>query len=79
MKLQSKLNQYIKMTSLGLVLFASSSFAQYSVGETISQATRDKVVSYCANDVGNMTLGNLLVPETGVATRVVWLNFFESW
>ena len=79
MKLQIKLNQYIKMTSLGLVLFASSSSAQYSVGQTISQVTRDKVVSYCANGDEDITLGNLLVPGVGEPTRVVFLNFFESW
>ncbi|MBT3227996.1 MAG: hypothetical protein HOD43_07580 [Candidatus Marinimicrobia bacterium] len=64
---------------LNINLFASMALGQYSVGQTISQTTRDKVVSICANGSGNSTLGTLLEPEQGLATRVVWLNFFESW
>mgnify|MGYP006919317716 CR=1 FL=1 len=64
---------------LSIHLLTSAAFAQYSVGQTISQATRDKVVSYCANDAGNVSLGDLLPPEPGVDARVVWLNFFASW
>ncbi|MBT4034414.1 MAG: hypothetical protein HOB84_06405 [Candidatus Marinimicrobia bacterium] len=72
-----------RLTAIAMVLnifmLGSVAFGQYSVGQTITQATRDKVVSFCANDAGNVTLGSLLVPEQGGATRVVWLNFFESW
>jgi hypothetical protein len=64
---------------ISLHMFASAAFAQYSVGQTIAQVTRDRVVTFCANDAGNISLGELLAPEPGVATRVVWLNFFESW
>ena len=64
---------------LSINLFASLALGQYTVGQTISQSTRDKVVSFCANDNGSNSLGNLLVPKQGEATRVVWLNFFESW
>ena len=64
---------------LSIHLLASMAFGQYSVGQSMSQTTRDKVVSYCANDAGNVTLGSLLEPEQGVPTRVVWLNFFASW
>jgi len=64
---------------LSIYLFTSMALGQYNVGETISQTTRDKVVSFCSNGSGSSTLGALLEPEQGVATRVVWLNFFESW
>lgn len=57
----------------------SITYGQYNVGETINQATRDKVVSVCTNGSGNTTLGELLTPANGQAVRVVWLNFFESW
>jgi len=52
---------------------------QYTVGQTISQSTRDKTVLMCANGSGSSTLGSLLNPAQGEPTRVVWLNFFESW
>ena len=64
---------------LSINLFASMALGQYTVGQTISQSTSDKVVSFCANDAGNVSLGSLLEPEQGVPTRVVWLNFFASW
>ncbi|MBC8375797.1 MAG: hypothetical protein H8E26_07100 [FCB group bacterium] len=64
---------------LSIFISGTMAYGQYSVGQTISQATRDKVVSFCANDAGNISLGSLLVPEQGDANRVVWLNFFESW
>ncbi|NQT61934.1 MAG: hypothetical protein HQ556_03150 [Candidatus Marinimicrobia bacterium] len=64
---------------LSIFMLGTMAYGQYSVGQTISQTTRDKVVSFCANDAGNVTLGSLLVPEQGDANRVVWLNFFESW
>ncbi len=64
---------------ISINLFTSLAMGQYSVGQTISQSTRDKLVSFCANDNGSTSLGNLLIPGQGEATRVVWLNFFESW
>jgi len=64
---------------LSLTLFSSMAFGQYTMGQTIDQSTRDKVVSFCANDAGNTSLENLLVPEQGALNRVLWLNFFESW
>jgi hypothetical protein len=71
--------QFIIALVLSLGVLTTTAFAQYSVGETISQDTRDKIVSFCANDAGSVTLGDLLIPEQGLGTRVVWLNFFESW
>ncbi len=72
-----------KFSILALVFsihfLGSVAIGQYSVGQTISQTTRDKVVSFCANDAGNVTLGSLLEPDQGTDTRVVWLNFFASW
>ncbi|MCF7826172.1 MAG: hypothetical protein K9M55_05800 [Candidatus Marinimicrobia bacterium] len=64
---------------LSLTLLTSMAFGQYTVGQTIDQSTRDKIVSFCANDAGNISLGDLLVPEQGSSNRVLWLNFFESW
>ena len=72
-----------RLTSIDLVLsiylLGTEAYGQYSVGQTISQATRDRVVSFCANDAGDVTLGSLLEPDQGMDTRVVWLNFFASW
>ncbi len=79
MKRQKRTGHLMIALSLSIYMLTSAVFAQYSVGQTISQDTRDKVVSYCANDAGNISLGDLLVPESGEPTRVVWLNFFESW
>ncbi len=62
-----------------IYLFSSVTYGQYTVGQTISQATRDKIVSLCANSSGNVSLGSLLEPEQGMSNRVLWLNFFESW
>ena len=79
MKKPSRSRHLIFALLFSITMLTSTALAQYSVGQTISQTTRDKVVSYCANDAGDISLGNLLIPEAGVATRVVWLNFFESW
>ncbi|NQV43074.1 MAG: hypothetical protein HQ506_12040 [Candidatus Marinimicrobia bacterium] len=79
MQREKRTGHLIIALTLSIYVLTASAFAQYSVGQTISQTTRDKVVSYCANDAGNISLGDLLVPESGEATRVVWLNFFESW
>ena len=72
-----------RLTSIALVLsiylLGTEAYGQYSVGQTISQATRDRVVSFCASDAGDVTLGSLLEPDQGMDTRVVWLNFFASW
>lgn len=72
---------YLKYFTTLLVVSLNMSFAlgQYSVGQTITQATRDKVVQFCANGSGSSSLGDLLNPAQGEPTRVVWLNFFESW
>jgi len=71
----------IKLVTFVLVfgLNLTMALGQYSVGQTISQSTRDKTVLMCANGSGSSTLGNLLSPAQGEPTRVVWLNFFESW
>jgi len=76
-----RLNINLKPQLLVLIIGMSISniYGQYNVGETISQATRDKVVSFCTNGSGNITVGELLTPADGQAARVVWLNFFESW
>ncbi len=79
MKKSNRSRQVVIALILSIYMLTSAAIAQYSVGQTISQTTRDKIVSYCANDAGDVSLGNLLVPEPGNATRVVWLNFFASW
>ncbi len=63
---------------MSLNLLGSTALGQYSVGQSISQSTRDKIVSFCANDNGSVSLGSLLEPGQGEFTRVLWLNFFES-
>lgn len=76
-----KRNKRIRILMITLVLGLNLSLVlgQYSVGQSISQDTRGKAVSFCANENGTTTLGNLLEPATGEPTRVVWLNFFASW
>jgi len=64
---------------LALSLVSSMAFGQYSVGESISQQTKDRTVIFCANELGNETIGELLTPASGEPTRVLWLNFFASW
>jgi len=69
----------VLMITLILGLNLSLAWGQYSVGQSISETTRGKTVSYCANEMGATTLGDLLQPAVGEPTRVVWLNFFASW
>jgi len=75
-----KRNHRIKLIIYALVLSLNLSLAmgQYTVGQTITQSTRDKVVQFCANGSGSSSLGDLLVPAQGEPRRVVWLNFFAS-
>ncbi len=64
---------------LGLLLISTSAFGQYSVGQSISQASRNHVVDFCANEGGTETIGELLTPAAGEPNRVLWLNFFASY
>ncbi len=64
---------------LGLVVPSSPAFGQYNVGETISQTTRDRQLNFCANGAGRSSLGDMLNPEAGEPTRVLFINFFASY
>ena len=81
MKSYHKPRTVVRMVSVAAFLFAitGAGFGQYTVGETLSQQTRDRTVYFCANAVGSETIGDLLVPDTGEPTRVLWINFFASW
>jgi hypothetical protein len=79
MNIQKRLIGFTLTIVLSFSFFTSVSYAQYTVGETISQDSRDRVVSFCANGVGTQTVGQLLSPGQGESARVLWLNFFESW
>ena len=69
----------IRGLAIAVSLLSSFAFGQYTVGESISQQTRDRTLTYCANAVGSETIGELLVPGDGEPTRVLWLSFFASW
>ncbi len=74
-----KLKRGVSLALFVITLMSATVSGQYVVGEAISQATKDRVVTYCANGVGSETIGELLVPTSGEPTRVLWLNFFASW
>ena len=71
--------RFTLLAGLCLFLIADQGFAQYTVGESLDQQTRDKIVNYCSNESGSEALGSLLVPAQDESTRVVWLSFFASW
>lgn len=67
------LSVFVLMTS------PASLKAYYQVGESLTQATLDRVVDYCANGGADEAFSELLVPQQGQATRVLLVNFFSSW
>lgn len=70
---------FVVVAILGLFMFNSSLWAQYTVGESLNESSLAALVSYCANGSGSETIAELLTPAAGEPTRVLWLNFFESW
>ncbi|NQV49934.1 MAG: hypothetical protein HQ507_05535 [Candidatus Marinimicrobia bacterium] len=79
MNIKNRSKFLIVSLALSLNLFISVAFGQYTVGQSISQESRDRLVNFCANGAGTQTVGQLLSPGQGEAVRVLWLNFFESW
>ena len=79
MNIKNRSKFLIVSLALSLNLFISVAFGQYTVGQSISQESRDRLVNFCANSAGTQTIGQLLSPGQGETVRVLWLNFFESW
>jgi len=80
MKQKIKHAQLIFLTILVMsVGYPQQAEAYYQVGESLSQETLDKVVSYCANGGQDEALSQLLIPGDGQPTRVLLINFFASW
>jgi hypothetical protein len=58
-----------------LVILSTSLYGQYMVGDTVSTEHMNISLSYCANETGTTSLGDLLTPPV----RALWINFFASW
>jgi len=79
MKIQNRLKTLTFSIVLSFSFFTTASYGQYTVGQSLSQESLDRIVNFCANGAGSQTVGQLLSPGQGETTRVLWLNFFESW
>ena len=65
---------------IGLLSLSQIGNAQpYNEGETLTDETLDRVISFCSNGPDEMTLRELLVDQNDGSPNAVWLSFFATW
>lgn len=79
MNIEKITRMLILTATVSLVSIPETGLSQYTVGQSLSQSSRDREVSFCANEAGTESIADLLLPAPGEPTRVLWLNFFASY